>query len=93
MRGGKRKGAGRKKGFSAKTAEEAKRFLAERVSKEIGPISEALITKAKNGDIMATRELFDRSWGKAPQAVSIDANIFNFSAEKMREVRERYKVE
>ena len=64
MRGGKRLNAGRKKGFAAKTAEEARRLIAEMVSKEITPIAEMLIKKAKKGDIRAIQLLFERAWGK-----------------------------
>lgn len=73
MRGGYRNGAGRKKGFSAKSAEEARRILSEMVMREINPIGEALITKAKNGEIPAIKELFDRTWGRAPQSINLDA--------------------
>lgn len=65
MRGGKRQGAGRKKGFAAKSAEEARRVFAELVSKEITPIAQALIKKAAKGDIRAAQLLFERAWGKA----------------------------
>jgi len=74
MRGGYRKGAGRKKGFAAKNAEEARRILSERVALEIAPISDALISQAKRGDIRAIHELFDRAWGRAPQAIQINGN-------------------
>jgi hypothetical protein len=72
MRGGYRTGAGRKKGFSAKNAEMAREVLAEMVMREIGPIGEALIAKAKKGDIAAARELFDRAFGKAAQSTKVD---------------------
>ncbi len=71
MRGGYRIGAGRKQGFAAKNAEDARRLLSERVAQEIGPISDALVSKAKTGDIHAIKELFDRAWGKSPQSMSI----------------------
>lgn len=71
MRGGRRLGAGRKPGFAAKNAEEARRILSEMVMHEIKPIGRALITKAKRGDIRAANELFDRSFGRAPQAIGI----------------------
>jgi hypothetical protein len=75
MHGGKRQGAGRKQGFAAKSAEEARRLLSERVAQEIGPITDILLSKAKEGDIRAIRELFDRAWGRPPQALehSVDA--------------------
>jgi len=66
MRGGTRPNAGRKKGFAAKNAEEARRILSEMVMREIEPIGRALISKAKKGDVIAIRELFDRAFGKAP---------------------------
>ncbi len=72
MRGGYRTGAGRKQGFAAKNAEEARRLLSERVAQEIGPIGDALILKAKNGDIPAIKELFDRAWGRSPQSIALE---------------------
>ncbi len=72
MRGGYREGAGRKLGFAAKNAEEARRVLSDMVIRDIQPIGEALITKAKNGDVTATKELFDRAFGRSPQTAKID---------------------
>ena len=72
MRGGYRQNAGRKQGMSAKNAEEARRVLSEMVMKEIEPIGRALIAKAKKGDVIASRELFDRAFGKAPQNLEIE---------------------
>ena len=72
MRGGARVGAGRKRGFAAKDAEEARRVLSEMVMREISPIGEALIAQAKKGNVQAVKELFDRAWGRSPQAFSID---------------------
>ena len=73
MRGGKRKGAGRKKGFAAKSAEEARCLLAQRVAEEIGSLCDVLVSKAKGGDMRAMHELLDRAWGRAPQAVFVSA--------------------
>jgi len=73
-RGGYRQNAGRKQGFSAKSAEEARQVLSEMVMREIGPIGEALITKAKGGDVSATKELFDRAFGKPQQNIDINQN-------------------
>lgn len=64
MRGGKRQGAGRKQGYAAKSAEEARRIFAEAVSKDIAPIAAALVKKAIKGDIRAAQVLFDRAWGR-----------------------------
>lgn len=72
MKGGYRQGAGRKQGFAAKNAEEVRKVLSEMVMHDIEPIGRALITKAKKGDVIAVRELFDRAFGKAPQTEKID---------------------
>lgn len=81
MRGGFRQGAGRKKGFAAKTAEEARRLLAQRVAAEIGPLIDILIAKAKKGDIRALHELFDRAWGRAPQGIMLTTQYAKDSPE------------
>jgi hypothetical protein len=75
MRGGYRKNSGRKKGFAAKGAEEAHRVFSEQVAKEIIPLSQILIAKAKKGDIRAIKELFDRAWGRPPQALEIEQEV------------------
>ena len=64
MRGGSREGAGRKQGFAAKGAEEARRVFADLIRSEIEPIAMALIQRAKNGEVAAAKELFDRAWGR-----------------------------
>lgn len=85
-RGGKRPGAGRKKGYAAKTAEEARRIFAELVFQEIEPIAKALIKQAKKGDAKAISLLFDRAFGKPADEPKRLAFTFNAA-----EVRERYK--
>lgn len=61
-------------------------MLSERVAQEIGPIGDALILKAKNGDIPAIKELFDRAWGRSPQSIALGnvepivMNIVNYAA-------------
>ena len=79
MKGGYRPGAGRKKGFSAIEAEEARAYIAERVSASLEPIIDGLIDRATKGDIHATKELFDRAWGRAhtPIAISDDRQDVN----------------
>lgn len=72
--GGRRPGAGKPKGTKQPQTlekEMARAQLAEIVAAEIHPIAMALLKKAKAGDVMAARELFDRAWGKAPQAVDV----------------------
>jgi len=70
MRGGYRQNAGRKKGFSALEAEKARNLICERLSKNLLPIIDILITRAKEGDIKAARELFDRAYGKSQPSLS-----------------------
>lgn len=71
--GGKRPGAGRKKGHKAShtlQAEQAKAELIRMYVENIKPINQALIDKAIAGDIQAIKELHDRVFGKAPQAIT-----------------------
>ncbi|MGD0328654.1 MAG: hypothetical protein ABSB00_03020 [Minisyncoccia bacterium] len=91
MRGGYRKGAGRKQGFAAKNAEEARKLLSERVLHEIKPISNALISKAKTGDVRAIHELFDRAWGRSPQAIEIinDSDSILEPSPKIKELADK----
>lgn len=97
MRGGHRNGAGRKRGFAAKTAEEARKILAGMVMGEIEPIGKALISKAKKGDVAAIRELFDRAFGKSPQSAKLSFDdqspvpITGISISQ--EVAEKYNIE
>ena len=70
--GGFRENAGRKKGSKAThtlQTETAKKALIQAYIENIKPINEALVRKAKGGDMQAIRELHDRVYGKAPQAI------------------------
>lgn len=72
-KGGVRPGAGRPKGSkdpNTLVKERAMLVLREMVLAEIEPIAQALIKKGKTGDVQAIRELFDRAFGKAPQAIT-----------------------
>lgn len=71
--GGKRPGAGRKKGQLAKSTLDAlagKALLIQMYLENIRPINEALLKKAKEGDMQAIKELHDRVYGKAPQLLT-----------------------
>ena len=72
MKGGKRTRAGQKQGVSMESAEKVRRILSEMVMSELGTIGKALITQAKDGDVIAARELFDRAFGKSSQTAKID---------------------
>jgi hypothetical protein len=64
-----RKG-GRKKFVSTINAEKGKALLITMYLENIRPINQALIDKAKDGDIQAIKELHDRVYNKATQPVS-----------------------
>lgn len=65
------KKGGRKKGLASIKAEEARAVLAQMVFDEITPIGNKLIGEAKKGNIPAIKELFDRAFGKPPQALDV----------------------
>ena len=69
MRGGKRKGSGRKKGFSALTSEKAREYITKRVTEELEPIMDKAIAQAKDGDQAARKDLMDRAYGKPKETV------------------------
>jgi hypothetical protein len=71
MRGGYRSGAGRKKGYSGVEAEKARELIIKKLSVSLDPIVSILIKQAKKGDIRAIKELFDRAYGKVPQATEL----------------------
>ena len=82
-KGGRPKGS---KSASTIKAEEAKKVLIQAYLDNITPINEALIKKAKGGDIYAIRELHERVYGKVTQPIGgdkdnpirIEANIVKF---------------
>lgn len=73
--GGKRAGSGRPKGSQAShtlAAQEFRRLLIQRISEEAVPIIEALIKRAKAGDMQAIKETNDRVIGKVKDKVELD---------------------
>lgn len=75
MKGGKRENAGRPRGIASVKSEEARKILAQMVFDEITPLGQQLLKQAKKGNILAMRELFDRAFGRAPQAVEVKGMI------------------
>ena len=72
MKGGKRQGAGRPKGSKdphTLQAEEGRRFVVATIAKNLGPLIQAMVDKALEGDVKAFSELFDRGWGKPLQGI------------------------
>lgn len=49
-----------------------KAFTAAITEQDVKDIVLGLTEKAKKGDVLAAREVFDRLWGKAPQAITGD---------------------
>ena len=72
QRGGKREGAGRKKGFAALEAMKQREMLVKLLQPRVKKIFAALAEKAEKGDVAAAKELFDRAWGKPDQAVVVE---------------------
>ena len=70
-KGGKREGSGRKKGVFTIEREKMKEYIATRIAENGDALISVLLEKALTGDIPAIKELFDRGFGKAPQATDI----------------------
>lgn len=66
------KKGGRKKGIATVEREKAKDYIAQRIGEYMPEIFDVLIGKALDGDVPATKELFDRAWGKARQDLGFD---------------------
>jgi uncharacterized ferredoxin-like protein len=63
------------KGNQGTKARELKQALINAVNVEdIEEIAQRMLEQAKQGDIAATKELFDRLFGKAPQSVDLGEN-------------------
>ena len=69
--GGKRPGAGRKKGFAALEAERQRILVAERIAKDWKPIVDKAIADAKAGDKHARDWLYEFAFGKPTQPTTI----------------------
>lgn len=67
--GGKREGAGRKKGYAAIEAEKSRERICKELEKTWKPIVVKAIAQAKDGDPIARAWLFERGYGKVVQAV------------------------
>lgn len=67
--GGKREGAGRKKGFPALEAEKARLMIAEKLATTFAPIVDKAIEQAKAGQKDARDWLTDRAYGKSMQPI------------------------
>lgn len=86
-RGGKREGAGRKKGFAALEAEQARLLIAQKLTTSFEPIVDKAIEQAIGGDKAARDWLTDRGYGKAVQAIDLGGSI-DMKIEKLDDIRE-----
>ena len=91
MRGGYRPNTGRKKGYSAIEAEKARDLIVRTLSESLESIVKSLIKQAKKGDIRVVKELFDRAYGRPPQAQEymedsrqIPSNLIVISSESQK---------
>lgn len=50
---------------------EVRKFVIDGISKEIGPILNALVKKAKEGDVPAIKEALERGMGKEANSVFV----------------------
>ncbi len=66
------KKGGRKKGLATIEREKAKDYIAQRIGEYMPELFDVMIGKALDGDVPATKELFDRAWGKARQDLGFD---------------------
>ena len=72
LKGGRPKGT---KGSNTLQAEQGKKLLIQAYLDNIKPINEALVEKAKTGDIQAIKELHDRVYGKSPQPMDLKGEV------------------
>ena len=90
--GGYRPGSGRKKGLATIEREKARYYISERIGEYMPAIFDVLIEKAVVGkDVGAIKELFDRGFGRAPQAIDITSkgeSLVNITQEDMKVVTE-----
>lgn len=93
--GGKRGGAGRPKGSvggNTIAAQEFRTYVIKRIIKERKLLVDALMKKAKKGDVRAIKELFDRGFGKAVESIKIEQKP-KMMGEILRGIEERRNQE
>ena len=69
--GGKREGAGRKQGMASILADKTKDYIALEIDKNVTPLVQAQVEKAKGGDTIAFRELLDRGFGNVKESMDM----------------------
>ena len=82
---GNKAAVGNEKGTD-RTSKWLKKALYDTVTeKDVVAIAKKLVAKAKKGDIPATKELFDRLWGKAMQEIEGEIRIIRETTPKSPE--------
>lgn len=82
---------GRPKASHTIATEKAKAIFAGVVNRNIKPISAMLLRKCLDGDVMATKELLDRGWGRPTQTTELTGkdgkDLFDVSDEVQEAAR------
>lgn len=73
--GGKREGAGRKKGYKAIAAEKAREYLVKRIAAELEPITDMILKSAKAGDTKSLEYLINQLIGKPKETMEIQEDV------------------
>ncbi len=87
--GGRRPGAGRKKGTDALAIEEYRKLLVKKVLAQKGPIIDALINKALTGDVPALKEIQERLLGKVSDKLVLEDGGFIEALQEAKKLREK----
>ena len=85
----KENGKKHKKASHTLEAQEAKAILIAKIHEKIEPLADILIQRALKGDIAALKEVFDRGFGKAMQAIEMsgkDGKELFTPTEKIKEL-------
>ncbi len=69
-------GKGHKASAAYEKAKQLKRVFAAAITDDaVKKIALSLVKSAKKGDVQAAKEIFDRLWGKAPQAIELGDGV------------------
>lgn len=80
------KKGGRKKGFPALLAEQARIIICQRLQENFTPIVDKAVELAKEGNKDAREWLTDRAFGKATQPIDLTHKIFIDEETKVRAI-------
>lgn len=87
---GNKAAVGNEKNTDRKSKDLKKALLDAVTEEDITAIAKKLIAKAKKGEVLAIRELFDRLWGRAKQEIEGEINVIQKSKTlTLEEMKER----